>query len=76
MAVSIESEPPLVRKTLESGMGTRPATRSASSSVTGVTMSPKVEYVGSFAICAAAASPISRRPHPTLQYQRDAVASR
>jgi hypothetical protein len=39
-------------------------------------MSPKFEYVGSFAICAAAASPISARPQPTLQYHKDAVASR
>ena len=44
--------------------------------VTGTTMSPRLEYAGSFAIWAAAASPISRLPQPTLQYQRDAVASR
>ena len=48
----------------------------ARSMVTGITMSPKLEYAGSFAIWAAAASPISRLPQPTLQYQRDAVASR
>ena len=37
---------------------------------------PKVEYEGRRNICVAAASTISLRPYPMLQYQRLAVASR
>ena len=76
MAVSIESEPPLVRKTFESATGASEATRDASASAGRFVRSPKVEYAGSARICAAAASAISARPQPTLQYQSEAVASR
>jgi len=40
--VSIESDPPLVRKTLEPATGAIEATRSASASVDGLERSPKV----------------------------------
>ena len=42
-AVSIESPPPLVKKTLASGIGATEASRLASSSAGGLVKSPKVE---------------------------------
>ena len=76
IAVSIESEPPLVRNTFESGTGAYEATRSASAATGGFVTSANVEYDSSCRICAATASAISARPCPTWQYQRLAVASR
>jgi len=57
-----ESDPPLVRKTFESGTGARPATRSASSIAGRFDWSPKVEYADRRTICRYAASAISSRP--------------
>jgi AcrR family transcriptional regulator len=75
VALSIESDPPLVRKTFASGIGAIDATREVSASVGGFVRSPKVEYEASSAICAPAASAISLRPCPTLQNHSPAVAS-
>ena len=47
MAVSIESDPPLVKNTLASAIGASPATRSASAAVGGFIKSPNVEYAAS-----------------------------
>ena len=76
VAVSIESEPPLVRNTRLSETGASELTRSASSDAGRFERSPNVEYAGSAVIWAAAASAMSRRPNPTLANQRPAVASR
>src|SRR5881397_620047 len=65
-AAKMESEPPLVKNTRESGSGERSATRSASSMAGRFETSPKVEYADSRRSCAAAASAISPRPYPTL----------
>src|SRR5262245_39988019 len=75
VALSIESEPPLVRNTFASGIGASCATRSASASVGALVRSPKVEYDASSAIWARAASAISLLPCPTLQNHSPAVAS-
>ena len=62
VAVSIESDPPLVRKTFESRTGASPPRRSASSIAGRFDWSPKVEYADRRTICRCAASAISSRP--------------
>jgi len=74
--VSIESEPPLVRKTFDPATGARSPTRSASSIAGRFDRLPNVEYADRRRSCRWAASAISSRPYPTLQYHRAAVASR
>src|SRR5205085_10380449 len=76
VAVSIESEPPLVKNTTEPSTGEMEATRSASARAGEFVRSWNVEYASSSRICAETASAISGRPWPMLQYQSEAVASR
>ena len=72
---STASPPPLVRKIFGLSTGTIAARRSASSSAGRVAYSWNDEYAASVRIWAAAASAISARPCPTLQYQSAAGAS-
>jgi hypothetical protein len=62
VAVSIESEPPLVRKIFEPSTGASEATRSASSIAGRLERLPNVEYAGSCISWPWAAAAISSRP--------------
>src|SRR2546423_3303078 len=75
MAVSTDSDPPLVRKTRLFGIGDREASRSHKASAGGLVKRSKVWKVSRTRIWAATASTISVRPWPTWQYQRLASAS-